>query len=304
MTDPTIVSLLPGATEMLYAVGAEPAGVSHSCDYPPAARGKPTLTSTTIDPDADAGAIDEQVQDADGAVYDVDRETLRELDPDLVVTQATCDVCAVDASEVFAAVEGLDLDADVLTLDPHSLEDVFEDVRRIGEATGRAEAAGEVVADLRRRANRVADRAPGDVSRVTVLDWTDPVMVAGHWVHGMVERAGGSYGPTEPGAPSVPVEWDEVRAFDPNVLVVTPCGFDLDRAVESVADLAANDGWADLTAVRENRVYAVDGSGYANRPGPRLVDALEALAACLSPDRFGDPDPTVARRIELSGVVP
>lgn len=284
-----VVSLLPSATEILYALGVEPVGVSHSCDYPPAARGRPALTSTPVDPDADPATIDDQVLDLGGATYTLDAELLTELDPDLVVTQATCEVCAVDAGEVHAAVESAAIGADVLTLDPHSLEDVFDDIGRIGAATGResvaaalVEAAREQVAAVHRRGR---DRN-GGTPRVTVLDWTDPVMIAGHWIPGMVEAAGGAFGPGGDG-PSRPVEWATVRAYDPEVLVVAPCGFDRERAAEAVDDLRSKPGWADLTAVREGRVFAVDGSGHMNRPGPRLVDSLELLADCLAGEAGG-----------------
>lgn len=299
MDEPRIVTLLPGATELVYALGIEPVGVSHSCDYPPHVSDLPSITTTSIDSDASAAEIDQQVQDASGAVYDVDRSTLQSLDPDLIVTQATCEVCAVDASEVFTAVEALDLETEVVTLDPHSLADVFEALRRLGEVTGRDAVAEAIVTRLRGRIDRIRDRVPPRSDhRVTVLDWTVPPMVAGHWVHEMIDWAGGTYGPTVPGNPSIPTEWAEIRSFDPEILIVSPCGFELDRAVTAVGDLATRTGWENVTAVRENRVYAVDGSGYVNRPGPRLVDAFEALASCIHPDVHDDVDQEIVRQVE------
>jgi len=288
-----VVSLLPSATEIVYALGAEPVGVSHECDYPPAARGVPAVNRSRVDPDATSAEINEQVAAAieEGGVYELDRERLAALDPDLVVSQSICDVCAVDEVLVRTAVDELGLDAEVLTTDPHSMADVLADVERIGATLGRGERASEVVADLQERVAAVEEAATGVEERpdVAVLDWLDPPMVAGHWVPGMVERAGGRYGLAAPGERSRPREWAEVREYDPDVLVASPCGFDLDQTAANLTDLTGREGWADLQAVREGRVYAVDGHHYVNRPGPRLVDTLECLGALFHPDRFADP---------------
>ncbi|MFB6097052.1 MAG: ABC transporter substrate-binding protein [Haloferacaceae archaeon] len=302
-----VVSILPSATEILYALGVEPVGVSHECDYPPAAASVPAVNRSRVDPEAGSDEINDQVDEAvadHGSVYEIDDETLRDLDPDVVVTQGVCDVCAVDRVLVREAVERLDLDCDVLTTDPHSLADVLADVERFGEVLGRQEQARAVVAELRDRIERVeervalADRRP----RVSVLDWMDPVMVAGHWMPDLVERAGGTYGITEPGAHSVPLEWDVVREFDPEVLVAAPCGFDVDHALRDVADLTGREGWADLAAVREGAAYAMDGNQYVNRPGPRLVDTLEYLASVIHPDQFESPPADAVRPIETPHV--
>jgi len=288
-----VVSLLPSATEIVYALGVEPAGVSHECDYPPAARERPAVNRSRVDPDASSTEIDDQVREAvaEGGVYKIDRETLAALDPDVVISQGICDVCAVDAVRVRGAVDELGLDAEVLTTDPHSLADVLADIERIGAALGRENRARDLVADLEARIDAVerqvdtVERRP----RVAVLDWTDPVMVAGHWIPGMVDLAGGQYGLAERGDRSRPREWETLREYDPEVLVVSPCGFGLDQTAKNLADLTDRGGWADLTAVREGRAYAVDGHHYVNRPGPRLVDALEFLAALCHPDRFDAP---------------
>lgn len=296
-----VVSLLPSATELLFALGIEPLGVSHGCDYPPAAREKPVLTSTDVEYGAERSAadIDRQTRSVEGSAYDVDETLLADLNPDLVVTQATCEVCAVDAADVHAAVDSANLDAEVLTLDPHSLSDVFEDVTRVGDAVGASDRAASLRRELEARVERVERRAAAasDRPRTAVLDWTDPVIAGGHWVPGMVERAGGTPGLVTDG-PSTPRRWADVRAFDPEVLVVAPCGFDAERAVDAVADLRARDGWGDLTAVREGNVYAVDGNGHVNRPGPRLAASLELFAACVHPDLFDAPAPDLARRVE------
>ena len=289
-----VASLLPSATETLYALGVEPVGVSHSCDHPAAARELPTLTSTVVDhADRSAADIDEQMREVDGAVYDLDEGGLAALEPDLLVTQATCDVCAVDASEVRAAAERLDPPPDVIACDPHSFADALDDVVRIGEAVGEAAAADTLRADLRERVDAVRKRAERAVAdegrpRTAVLDWTDPPIQAGHWVRDMVEIAGGDPA-FQPDGPSEPVAWDDVRDRDPDVLVVAPCGFGHDRAVDAVGDLAARPGFDALAAVTADRVYAVDGNALFNRPSHRLVDSLEALFACLHPEHAATP---------------
>jgi iron complex transport system substrate-binding protein len=298
-----IVTLLPSATEVVYALGLEPVATSHECDWPPEAAEKPAVNRSRVDADAPAGEIDAQVLEAEdsGGVYDIDLDALERADPDLVVSQGICDVCAVDSVLVRDAVEELGLDCEVLTTDPHSLEDVFEDIRRIGRATGREDRAGAVVSGLRERVERVHERTvdlPSEERpRAAVLDWTDPVMTAGHWVPELVEWAGGEYGLAERGAASRPREWSEIREYDPEALVVAPCGFDLDQTFSNLGDLADREGWADLSAVREGRAYAMDGHHYLNRPGPRLVDSLEHLAGLLHPDRFEAPPDDVARSL-------
>lgn len=288
-----VVTLLPSATEIVYALGVEPVGVSHECDYPPAARERPSVNRSRVDPDASSGEINAQVaaaEEGDG-VYAVDREALAELDPDLVVTQGVCDVCAVDHVLVAEAVAELGLDAEVLTLDVHSLDDLFESIHRVGSAIGRDERASALVADLRERVAAVEATAARAETRprVAVLDWLDPVMVAGHWIPEMVATAGGRYGLEDAGAHSRPREWEAVREYDPEVLVAAPCGFDVAQTRENLADLTERPGFDDLTAVREGRTYVVDGHHYVNRSGPRLVDTMEFLAALVHPDLFETP---------------
>ena len=296
-----VVSLLPSATEIVAALDIEPVGVSHECDYPSWVADKPAVNRSRVDPTASSGEIDEQVLDAEdsGGVYAIELDTLARLDPDLVVSQGICEVCAVDAVAVRKAVDELGLDCEVLTTDPHSIEDVFEDIHRIGTATGTEERAAALVADLEARVRAVertaktADERP----RVAVLDWSSPVMVAGHWIPEMVEMAGGSYGIADHGAASHPVEWEAIREYDPEILVVAPCGFDLDQTTENLADLTARPGWDELTAVQEGRAYAIDGHQYVNRPGTRLVDSLEHLAGVIHPDAFERPPTDAARSL-------
>lgn len=232
------------------------------------------------------------MQSVDGAVYDLSTEQVAALDPDLVITQATCDVCAVDATQVQEAVTRIGPDPDVLTLDPHSFSEALGDIERVGRAVGSSEAAETLTAELAATVKRVERRAEAAVTsdgrpRTAVLDWTDPPLRAGHWVGDMVSRAGGDAG-FQPDGTSEPVEWDAIRRYDPEVLVVAPCGFGRAQAVDAVDDLRAREGWRDVTAVATGRVYAVDGNALFNRPSHRLVESLQVLQRCLHPE-FAEP---------------
>ena len=297
------VSLLPSATEILFALGVDPVGVSHECDHPPAARDLPSVNRSRVDPDASSADIDAQVQAAvaDGeGVYAIDRDRLAGLDPDLVVSQGICDVCAVDAVLVREAVDDLGLDAEVLTTDPHRLADVLEDVERIGAALDRGKRAAELRAALRSRLDAVAERtADVDRPRVAVLDWLDPVMVAGHWIPDVVDVAGGEYGLADPGARSRPREWAEIRTYDPEVLVLAPCGFGVEQTMAELEVVTDLPGFRDLAAVAEGAVYAMDGHHLVNRPGPRLVETAECLAGLLHPDRVETPMPDAVRQVPV-----
>jgi iron complex transport system substrate-binding protein len=296
-----IVTTLPSATELVAALDLEPVGVSHECDHPPGVESLPSITRSRIDADASSEEIDRQVLEigeTDDGVYELDVDLLDELDPDLIVTQGMCDVCAVDEAVVADALAEIGADPQVLTVDPHTVDDVLTDLERLGRATGRAERAREVRAGLEDRISSVQDRT-ADVAdrnrlRVAVFDWTDPVMIAGHWTAELVDRAGGEYGLADVGQRSTPREWEEIREYDPELVIVAPCGFDLAQTAANRTDLTAREGWDDLAAVRNDRVWAMDGHHYLNRPGPRLVDTLEALAPIVQPDRFDGPPASVA----------
>jgi iron complex transport system substrate-binding protein len=289
---PRVVTLLPSATEIVSALGVDPVAVSHECDHSPGVEALPAVTASRVDPEGATGAeVDAQVTEAveEGGVYAIDREALAAADPDIVVTQGICDVCAVDHALVREAVADLGLDAEVIPTHPHTLADVFADVKTLGSVLGREERAADLLADLRTRVAAVEERTPppAEGPRVAVLDWLDPVMVGGHWVPGLVERAGGRYGLADRGERSTPREWAAIREYDPEVLLAAPCGFDLDHTRATLDDLLDRPGFGDLAAARAGEVYAMDGHHYVNRPGPRLVDTLECFAACLHPDRLG-----------------
>jgi iron complex transport system substrate-binding protein len=299
---PRVVSLLPTATEICYALDVEPVGVSHECDHPPAATERPAVNRSRIDPDDDSAGINQQVEEAveeHGGVYEIDDETLAAVEPELIVTQGVCEVCAVDQVLVRDAVDRLALDADILTIDPHSVADVLADIERVGTALGRGGRASELVAELRGRIDRIEQRSETVSShpRVAILDWPNPAMVAGHWIPGMVERAGGRYGLAETGDRSEVTDWETLLEYDPAVLIVAPCGFGLEQALDEVEALRDRDGWAELTAVQNGAVWAMDGHHYVNRPGPRLIDTLEQLAAIIHPAEFGSPDSDIVRAV-------
>ena len=297
-----IVTTLPSATETVAALGLEPVGVSHECDYPPSATAVPAVTRSRIsEQPASSAEIDQQVLDAaetEDGVYEIDVETLDALDPDAIVTQGMCDVCAVDETVVADAVDRIGADPEVVPTDPHSVDDVLDDIARIGRVVGREDRASEVRATLEARIDAVRERTAGidaaDRPRVAIFDWTDPVMIAGHWTAELVDWAGGEYGVAAVGDRSRPREWEDIRAYDPEIVIVAPCGFGLEQIARNRTDLTEREGWDDLTAVREGRVWAMDGDHYLNRPGPRLVDTLEALAGIVQPDRFDGPDSDTA----------
>jgi iron complex transport system substrate-binding protein len=303
-----VVTLLPSATEIVCALGVDPVGVSHECDHPERVATLPAVNRSRVDPDAESETINEQVVRAErehGGVYEIDGETLSRLDPDLIVTQGICDVCAVDSVLVEEAVERADLDCRVLTTDPHSVDDVLEDVERIGDALDRPERAASLVTNLESRIEYVRERTEGVESRprTVVLDWLSPPMVAGHWIPEMVEWAGGEYGMADSGARSTVREWASVLEYDPEVLIAAPCGFGLERVVRDRAELIDRRGFDDLAATRAGAVYAVDGNQYVNRPGPRLVDTLELLASILHPDRFAAGDGSAVERLGTTPLV-
>lgn len=289
---PRVVSLLPAATEILAALGVEPVGVSHACDYPPGVTALPHVTRSLIDTGGPAAAVDERVTAAgqDGRVFEIDRDRLAARSPDVVLTQDVCDVCAVDRVTVDTAIADRGLDTNVCAIDVHTIAELRAAIEHVGAAIDREATAASVVTTLEERfeslaaATGAAETGP----RVAVLDWPDPPMVAGHWVPELVELVGGQYGLADAGAPSRPREWTEIREYDPAVLVVAPCGFGVERAVASVDDLRNLPGWQDLTAVREDRVVAMDGTAHVNRPGPRLVRTASLFADVIDPTRASE----------------
>ena len=291
-----IVSLLPSATEILFELGLgdDVVGVTFECNFPPAARTKRIVSTSALPEGLDAAGIDAVVKErmtAGEDLYRLDRDAFADLDPELVVTQDLCAVCAVDVSEVDDALAYLGCRAEVLTLDPMTLDEVLDSILEVGATTGAEIAAGRLVERSRARLGATAALVAGGRRRATlVLEWTDPAFTGGHWVPDMVEAAGGESVHGFPGANSQGVEWSTIVGSDAEVVLVAPCGYRLDGA----ADLAATV----LDRVPpDSEVWAIDADAVVVRPGPRIVEGVEVMAAILHPERCGRPDPERARRI-------
>jgi iron complex transport system substrate-binding protein len=281
-----ILSLVPNGTEILFAIGAGDSvvGVSHECDYPEAARHRPILTGSALRPGMSAAEVDAAVaaQVGSGAsLYTLNEARIAELAPDLIVTQELCPVCAVSTEQVDGAIRPLARCPDLVSLDPRSVADVLNDIGTIGEATGHAAEARALVASLEGRLAAVAARTAGRRRRprVAALEWLDPPFAGGHWVPEMIAAAGGEDALADPGSKSRRLTWEEIQAADPDLIVAMPCGFDAAGAQGQIDAIAERPEWRALRAVREGRVFAVDANGCFSRPGPRLVDGIEQLAA-------------------------
>jgi iron complex transport system substrate-binding protein len=294
-----IWSLLPSATEILFALGLddEITGVTHECDFPPRAASKPRVTFSHVDSSRNSGEIDRQVTGrfrAGMQLYGIDEDRLRADPPDLIITQDLCPVCAVSPSDFAGHMESAGCRAEVLTLNPNRLEDILGDVRRVGRATERSNEADQLVEHLSDRIEvaRQAVSNTADRARVLCLEWLDPPMPGGHWVPEMIRLAGGDDGGLiGPGAPSRKLPWREMLAVEPEVIALIPCGFGPERAAQEAWVLWRLDGWPNLPAVRKGRVYALDGNAYFSRPGPRVVDGIEMLAKVFHPDLFAKTPP-------------
>ncbi len=286
-----IASLVPSSTEMLFALGlgGSVVAVTHECDYPPGASELPHLTRSVIPDGLSAGDIDAAVRErteAGRALYELDEPALAELEPDLIVTQAVCEVCAVSFDDVVAAAARLPSRPEVLSLDPSTLGEVLADVPRLAAAAGVPEAGKQLSDECGRRIESVESAVAGaGRPRVAALEWLDPLYVGGHWVPQMIELAGGEDVMGMPGEKSRTADWAELEAAAPEVVVSMPCGYDAERAATETS--AAGDRLAGLEA----RVAAVDASAYFSRPGPRLVDGIELLAHLLHPGAVPEPPP-------------
>jgi iron complex transport system substrate-binding protein len=281
-----IVSLVPHATELLFALGLGPeiVGVTHECDFPPAALALPQVTRDVLPAGLSALEIDTAVRERtlEGeAIYALDRDALAALEPDLIVTQALCPVCAVSYDEVAEIAKGLPSAPSVIALDPKTLGETFGDVRTLAQATERRDTGVDLIQQAAARIDRVKLAVRREARpRVAALEWLDPVYVAGHWTPQLIDLAGGEDVLGMPGEPSVTVSWETVAAAEPEIVVVMPCGYDAPRALEEA--LAHAD---ELAALNARRVVAVNASAYFSRPGPRLTDGVELLAHILHPER-------------------
>jgi len=279
-----VVSLLPSATEILFAIGAgeDLVGVTHECDYPTEALGLPKLTSASTPGGTASAEIDRHVRaavHAGSSLYYLDSALLARLEPDLIVTQELCAVCAVSYEIVDAAAKRLRSDPRVISLEPTSVQDVFANITQLGEITGHEPQARDLVAGLETRITALRSMTAGAAKRprTLVLEWTDPPMSAGHWIPELVELAGGIPVLANPGENSQRLEWGAIAQAEPEAVIVAPCGFDLAKTRRAIEELEAIEVWRSLAARRTGRVLALDGNAYLSRPGPRLVDAAEIV---------------------------
>lgn len=293
MTMHRIVSLLPSCTEIACALGmrSQLVGRSHECDFPTDLSAVPVCTQARL-ADGTSKEIDDRVKDLverSVSIYQVDAELLRKLSPTLILTQDQCAVCAVTLEEAEAALgDWLEARPALLSLSPTTLDDVWQDIRRVGRALDIEQTGQRVADDLALRIEQIATRAEKRQTqpRIACVEWIEPLMSAGNWMPELVTHAGGHPVFGEAGAHSAWLEWDELRRADPDIIVVIPCGFDLARTRSELPPLLAQPGFAELSAVRNNRVVLADGNAFFNRPGPRLVESLEILAEIFHPELF------------------
>ena len=288
-----ICSLLPSATEILYALGLGDSvvGVTHECDFPADAATKPALIRPRVDPHAPAGEIDRQVSElvARGeSIYAVDAELLRSLEPDLIVTQDLCHVCAASPDDLATALTRLAKKPRVLTLAPHSLGDVWNDIRKVGDATQRRREAQGIAITLEQKVAAIEAKVAQAKTqpRALCLEWLDPFYVGGHWVPEMVAKAGGQDVLGRPGEPSFRVSGEQIAESGTEIIVVMPCGFNVERIATEYGSTNFPNGFRNLPAVLAKSVFAVDANSYFSRPGPRLAEGVAVLAHLFHPDLF------------------
>lgn len=291
MSDVRIISFLPAATEMACALGMEEqiVGVSHECDFPASVRNKqvvvrcslPTEKMTPAEIDV---AVAERIRSGQ-PLYEVDQAGVEQLAPTHILTQTLCEVCAPSTGEVARALKALPSRPHILWFTPHCIEDIFENVRELGADTGHIAAAEELISAARARLQRIAETTGKAARRPRVfcLEWIDPYYCCGHWVPEMIEFAGGQDALGRKGVDSVRIEWREIVAWSPEILIVSPCGFGLEKAVEQTKLLLQKPGWSDLPAVQNGQVFAVNANAYFARPGPRVVRGVELLAHLFHP---------------------
>ena len=300
-----IVSLLPSTTEIVCALGLAEAlvGITHECDYPPSVVDKPRLTASRISHETMSSAeIDHAVRsqlDGHGSIYDLDEVRLRELNPDLILTQELCDVCAVSYQTVERAARMFAADVRVVSLEPNTIGDILANIRMVGELTGRKSEAMKLVDDLNGRLDSVKELTAGidHRPRTLMLEWLEPAFAPGHWVPEQVEIAGGDHAFGRAGQRSVTTTAEEISAYAPEVIVPIPCGYYKEDILRQLPDANLPAGWKDLPAVRSGEVWATDATSYFSRPGPRVVEGVEILARILHPEIFGAPDETQAVRV-------
>jgi iron complex transport system substrate-binding protein len=307
-----ILSLLPSATEIVYLLGIEEClvGISHECDYPPEVRTKPVISASPLPAAFRSDQVHEAVKrhsHSSHSLYRIDENLLRQLSPDVILTQELCSVCAISAGQVREAARILTGPCRIVSLEPHDLRQILDTILIVGDETACKEKAETFVRDFERRVERIRSITCSVRTRPRVLcmEWMDPIMAGGHWVPEMVQLAGGQDNLGRAGERSLAIDWDHVVQYQPDILIVMPCGYKIHRTLSELDRLASNPGWFDLPAVRAGEVYIVDSPAYFSRPGPRIVTGLEILAQILHPELFhGLAPPESAVKLDSNGASP
>jgi iron complex transport system substrate-binding protein len=305
LSDLRIASLLPSATEILFSLGLgdQVVAVSHECDYPPEAAKRPVLTKSAIHNRIHKSIdVDREVDKRGGDIYEIDEKLLEKLQPDLILTQELCAVCAVSYTKVREAARVLDTDTKIISLEPTNLEDIVDNIMLVGKTTGKPEQAQELASLLQSRIDTVKNKTRDARSRPRVffMEWLQPLWAGGHWIPQMVDYAGGIEGLGRLGKPSHRIEWSEVLDYQPEIIVLSPCGFGVDGVRKELHVLESYHEWDKIPAFKNSSIYAVNASAYFSRPGPRIVKGLELLAYIIHPELFAEkPNADDMMRIDL-----
>ncbi|HJP64509.1 MAG TPA: cobalamin-binding protein [Mucilaginibacter sp.] len=294
MSSKRVISLLPAATEIVCALGLEEnlVGRSHECDFPVSVKGLPVCSDANIPDGLSSIDIDKKVKELlyDAlSIYTVNREKIKELAPDVVITQAQCEVCAVSLEDVEAALKDyLDKQAHIISLQPNNLDDILNNIRQVASVLDVIKTGERVIEDLQERVDIIRHKLKFIENKPTVacIEWLEPLMVSGNWVPELVSIAGGSPVLAEAGKHSPFVQWSDIQQADPDIIMVMPCGFSIERTMKEIHLLLSRPGFSDLAAIKNNRLYIADGNQYFNRPGPRIVDSIEILAEMINPKQF------------------
>ncbi|TMI29536.1 cobalamin-binding protein [Candidatus Bathyarchaeota archaeon] len=298
-----ICSLLPSATEIAFALGLadQVVAVSHECDYPPEASNRPVLTKSAIHQKIHRSLeVDREVEQRGGDIYEIDEKLLANLKPDLILTQELCHVCAVSYTRVKEAARVLDADTKIVSLEPTNLEEIVDNILLVGRMTNKLAEAEKLAAQMLRRIDRVREKTKTvqDKPRVFFMEWLQPPWAGGHWIPQMVDYAGGFEGLGRLGKPSHRIEWDQVVEYEPEIIVLSPCGLDANQVMEEAHVLASYTEWNEIPAFQSSRIYAVNASAYFSRSGPRVVDGLEILAHIIHPELFPEnPHPEAVKTV-------
>jgi iron complex transport system substrate-binding protein len=301
-----IASLLPSATEIAFALGLgdQVVAVSHECDYPPEAATRPVLTKSAIHQKMHNSLdVDREVEKRGGDIYEIDEKLLEELKPDLILTQELCAVCAVSYTKVKEAARVLDADTKIVSLEPNNLEEIIDNIRLVGRIAGKASEAEELASRLSQRMDPVKEKTARVRyrPRIFFMEWLEPPWAGGHWVPQMADYAGGIEGLGNLGRPSQKISWSRVLDYQPEIIVLSPCGYDLEGVKAESHILASYPDWDKIPAYKNSRIYAVNASAYFSRPGPRVVDGLELLAHIIHPELFpATPPKDSMERLDLA----